>query len=328
MIRSFVKMTGNTRGDFYALLSATLVNLNCNICHKLDYPNSSFMSGDTQKPRLPHDDIDLIVLLERGISFFKKYKWIFIVAIITGLIAGFLWYSSLPKVYKSRMVLQPTTLTNQNAIQIVANWNTLLKSGEHAALSATFNCKEDILSKVKEIKAEEIQKIFTPNNPNGFILNALVTDVSTLDNLQKGILYGFNNSESVKDKLDSKRNRLRELIDKTNTEIQRLDSTNRTVENILNGNRSGSSLMIDVSGISRQIIELNEKHLFFKEELKFTNAIQVLQGFSKFKKPIGPNLFVWLFLGLASCLSIAFLYTLFSSINQKLKRSIRFRKER
>lgn len=284
------------------------------------------MSEDTKNPELRNDDIDLVVLLERSISFLKKYKWVFIAAAIIGLVAGFLCYRSLPKVYKSRLILQSTILSNQNAIQIVTNWNALLKSGEHTELAAAFNCKEDMLNKVKEIKAEEIQKIFTPNNPNGFILTAMVTDVSILDDLQKGIVYGFNNSESVKDKLDSKRNRLRELIDKTNAEIQRLDSTNRTVGNILNGNRSGSSLMIDVSGISRQLIELNEKNLFFKEELKFTNAIQILQGFSKFKRPVGPNLFVWLFLGLAFCFSIAFLYTLFSSVNQKLKRSIRLPK--
>lgn len=284
------------------------------------------MSDDTKNPELRKDDIDLIVFLERSISFFKKYKWIFIAAAIIGLVAGFVWYRSLPRVYKSRLILQSTILSNQNSIQIVANWNALLKSREHTELAATLNCTEDILHKVKEIKAEEIQKIFTPNNPNGFILTALVTDLSILDDLQKGIVYAFNNSESVKDKLDAKRNRLETLMDKTNREIQRLDSTKRTVENILNGNRSGSSLMIDISGISRQIIELTEKNLFFKEELKFTNAIQVLQGFSKFKKPAGPNLLVWLVLGLASCLSIAFLYTLFSSVNQKLKRSVRLRK--
>ena len=281
------------------------------------------MSGDTKKPELRDDDIDLIALLERVISFFKKYKWIFIAAIIVGLLTGFLRYRTLPPIYKSKLILQSTILSNQNAIQIIANWNALLKSGEHSELAEIFNCKEDILNKVKEIKAEEIQKIFTPNNPNGFILNALATDISVLDDLQKGIVHGFNNSESVKDKVATKRNRLRELIDKTNTELLRLDSTKKSIENMLDGNKPGPSIMIDVSNISRQLIEINEKHLYYKEELQLTNAIQVLQSFSKFNKPVGPNLFVWLFLGLASCLSIAFLYALLSSINQKLKRSSR-----
>ena len=286
------------------------------------------MSGDQNKTNIQPDDVDLIALLERSILFFKKYKWIFLAAILLGLLLGFLRYRSLPAVYKSRLILQSTILSNQNAIQIVANWNALLKSTEQIDLTVTFNCREGILHKVKQIKAEEIQKIFTPTNPNGFTIDVLITDVSILDELQQGILYGFYNNEYVKDRLTAKKNRLGELIDKTTMELKRLDSTKKTVENILSGKgSSSSSLIVDASGISRQWIEMNEKLLSFREELKFSNGVQVLQSFSKFKRPAGPNLFVWLFLGLASCLSIAYLSALFSSINQKLKRRAWLRKE-
>ena len=292
---------------------------------KLDY-SKKFMSGNPQKMNLRPDDIDLIALLERSLSFFKKYKWIFFAAILVGLLAGYMRYRSLPTVYKSKLILQSSILSNQNAIQIISNWNALLGSGEYTELGKLFNCKEDILEKTKQLKAEEIQKIFTPNNPNGFILTTMVTDISILDELQQGIVHGFNNSESVKERLEMKKLRFAELIEKTNTEIQRLDSTKKLVENILQGNRSGSSLMVDVSGISRQLIELNEKNLFFREEIKLTTGIQVLQSFSKFKHPSGPNLFVWLFLGLVACLSLAFLLTLFISINQTLKKRTQLQK--
>lgn len=283
------------------------------------------MSANPKNTELHHDDIDLIVLLQRGILFFKNHKWIFIAATATGLLLGFLRYHSLPPIYQSRLILQSTILSNPNAIQIVTNWNALLKSREYTELAATFKCSADMLYKVKEIKAEEILKIFTPTNPNGFTIDARVTDISILDDLQKGIVNGFDNSESVKDRLTAKRNRLLELIDKTSDEIQRLDSTKKTIGNILTG-KSAGALIIDASGISRQLIEMNEKHLFYKEELKFATAIQVLQNFSKFKKPIGPSLFVWLFLGLAFCLFIAFIYVVFSSVNQKLKKQARLRK--
>jgi hypothetical protein len=284
------------------------------------------MNANPKDTQLRHDDIDLIVLLQRGISFFKKHKWIFIAATVTGLLLGFLRYRSLSPIYQSRLVLQSTILSNQNAIQIVTNWNALLKSREYTELATIFKCKSDMLHKVKEIKAEEIQKIFTPTNPNGFTIDARVTDISILDDLQKGIINGFDNSESVKDRLTAKRTRLLELIDKTSDEIQRLDTTKKTIANILTGKSAGPSLIIDASGISRQLIEMNEKHLFYKEELKFATAIQVLQSFSKFKKPIGPSLFVWLVLGLAFCLSIAFIYVVFSSVNQKLKKHAQLRK--
>ena len=224
--------------------------------------------------------------------------------------------------------MQSIVLTNQNDIQIVANWDAVLKSGDYPALFRIFNLGENILTKVKQIKAEEIQKIFTPNNPNGFTIEVLVTDNSILEDLQQAIVYAFDNSEYIKDRLVAKRNRLRELIDKTSIELQKLDSTKKMVENILSGKVSrSSSLIIDASNINRQWIDMNERLLLLKEELKFSNAVEVLHGFSKFKNPAGPNLYAWLFLGLISCLSIAYIFALFRSINQKLKNRTLLRKE-
>lgn len=286
------------------------------------------MSVDTKNTEHRQDDIDLIALLERSISFFKKNKWIFLSAILVGLLLGFWRYRSLPVVYKSRMVMQSIVLTNQNDIQIVANWDAVLKSRDYPELFSIFNLDENILQKVKQIKAEEIQKIFTPNNPNGFTIDVLVTDYSILEDLQKGIVYAFDNSDYIKDRLVAKRSRLQELIDKTTIELQKLDSTKKLVENILSGKVSGSSsLMVDVSTINRQWIDMNEKLLLFKEELKFSNAVEVLHGFSKFKNPAGPNLYVWLFSGLIACLSIAYVFALFRSINQKLSNRTMHREE-
>jgi len=290
------------------------------IYSKLDDPNNQLMSGDLTNPHTSSDDIDLVALLERCLLFFKKNKWIFLVAIIVGLIAGYLNYRSLPVVYKSRMILLSVALSNQNNIQIATNWNTLLNSDGYSALAETFNVPEASLTKLKKIKAEEIQKIFTPNNPNGFTLEVLVTDVSILNELQKGIVSGFDNSEYIKERLLSKKERLQELIDKTNQEIKRLDSTKKMMENILGGKgTASSSLIVDGSTISRQLIELNEKLLNFKEELRFTGAVQVLQGFSKTKSPAGPNLFVRLFIGLLAGLLVGYVIALFRSVNQSLK---------
>jgi S-adenosylmethionine:tRNA-ribosyltransferase-isomerase (queuine synthetase) len=155
----------------------------------------------------------------------------------------------------------------------------------------------------------------------------LVTDNSILEDLQKGIVYAFNNSDYVKDRLIAKRNRLLELIDKTSIELQKLDSTKKMVENMLSGKVSrSSSIIVDPSNVNRQWIEMNEKLLSLKEELKFSNAVEVLYGFNKFKNPAGPNLYVWLFLGLISCLSIAYIIALFRSINQKLRNRTLLRK--
>jgi hypothetical protein len=279
------------------------------------------MTQDSRHINSSTDDIDLLLLIERSVSFFKKYKWIFLTSIIMGLAAGIFVYNYLPRTYKSKIVAHSFLLTNQEQIRIIENWNALLGKREYSELSAALNCPENLLQQVKKISADEIQKIFSTTNPNGFVIEVTVTDNAILDNLQKAIVYGLENSEYVKQRLDSRRAGLKELIDKTSTEIIKLDSTKKTVENIIEGkSKSSSSLIIEGATINKQLIEMNEKLLAYKDELKFTASVQVFQGFSKFKKPAGPHLIPWLIVGVLFFLASGFLYSLVSSINSKLKK--------
>ena len=276
-------------------------------------PRTANQTTETQ------DDIDLLVLLERSIRFFKTYKWLFISAILAGLVIGYLRYRSMPKIYKSTMVLHPVILTNQEYIQIVKGWDDLRK-GAPEVLATEFELPIEITGRLKKIKADEIQKVFTPTNPNGFFLEVHVTDNSILEKLQEGIQRGFEKSVYVQEKLSIRRAKFKELIDKTASEINKLDSNKRYLDRIIQGrSASNSSIIIEGASINRQWIELNEKLLHFREEYKFSNAVEILQGFHRYKNPIGPNPFVWLFLGLIAFISIAYLIALGDSIAKRLK---------
>lgn len=278
------------------------------------------MNADDQNLKTSSDDIDLLVLIERSLRFFSRYKWVFIIAVTAGLGLGLFFYFSLPKVYKSRLIVHSFLLANQEEIQIVDNWNELLKKKEYPALAAAFHCRENILYPLKKLKADEIQKVFTTTNPNGFSIDILTSDNDILPELQNGIVYGLENGDYVRARIAVKRANLQELIGKTSQEIGKLDSTKQVMEKIIRGNeKPSSSLIVDGSGINRQLIEMNEKLLSFKEGLQFANAVQVLQGFSRFKQPAGPKLAVWLLIGLFLGLSVGYLYALIHSVRARLK---------
>jgi hypothetical protein len=218
------------------------------------------------------------------------------------------------------MVLHSFLLTNPEQIQLVNNWSQLLSEKEFKALSQLFNCPEQLLHGVKKIKAKEIQQVFTPNNPNGFTIDVWVTENKLLDSLQAAIVYGFENNEYIKQRLDVKRISLKLLIAETTAEIEKLDSTKKIMENIIKGNgRSSSSLIIDGSSQSRQLIDLQEKLQNFKENLRFTSGVQVLQSFSPFSKPDGPKLLPWLIMGVLFFGCLAWAGTVIYNVNQKLK---------
>lgn len=266
------------------------------------------------------DDIDLFRLLERCLLFFGKYKWIFLAAFLLGLGAGFLTYSSLPKVYKSRMVIQSTILSNPNTIQLIDNWNKLLRSGEHETLAAQFTCEKQLLAHVKQIKAGEVQKMFTQGNPNGIYIDVYVTDNAWLEGLQQGIIHGLENSAYVKPFLAERRGNLEQLIVEVKNEIAKLDSLRKKIQQMIDSRQGNtSSLIIDISGINKQLIEMNEKLLYYQLDLKFAKAAHVLQGFSRFSDPAGPNKWVTLAVGVITFLVLAYLITLFLSIRAGLK---------
>ena len=278
------------------------------------------MTAENLKQHILPDEIDLFRLIERTLLFFKKYKWVFLIALVLGFASGIITYMNLPKIYKSRLVLHSFTLSNPNFIQIIDNWNSLLKKGEHQSLAATFNCSEKLLGSVKQIKANEVQKVFTQSNPNGFYIDVFVTDNSLLPELQNAIKYGLENNEYVKEQLAVRRENLGQLINEVSLEITKMDSTKNKVERMIGSRQTGSSsLIIDISGLNSQLIGMNEKLLSLKQELKFTSAVQVLQSFSKFSKPAGPKLFVTLGIGIIGFLVLAYLYSLINSINAGLK---------
>ncbi len=283
------------------------------------------MDSDRNRNNTP-DDIDLFNLIDRALLFFRKYKWIFIIAVIAGLAAGFYFYKKIPTTYSSRMVVHSYLLTNPEEIQIINNWNQLMGKREYKILSEKWNCSEDFLRKVKSIKAKEIQQVFNPTNPHGFTIDVVVTDNSVLDSLQSGIIYGFENNEYIRERLAVKRAGFHELIEKTTAEIIRLDSTKKRMENIIQGKASSNSaLIIDGSSINRQLIEMNEKLVNFKSDLQFTRGIYVLQSFSKFSQPSGPKLIPWLIMGLGTGLVLAYICALFISIREGLRRHARSR---
>ena len=146
------------------------------------------------------DDIDLISIVARAFLFFRRYRTTFIVAVIAGIGLGCLRYYTSGKIYKSRLILHSSFLTNLEEIEIISYWNELLKRNEYAALAQSFNCDENVLQNVVSIEGSEILKNYSASNPNGFYIDARVRDNAALPGLQKALVYGLNNTEYVKDR--------------------------------------------------------------------------------------------------------------------------------
>jgi len=265
------------------------------------------------------DELDLIVLFEKLVLFLKRFAKVLICFTLIGIITGIALFLSAVRKYPSTLILHSSTLTNLENIQIIGSWKDLFKKQEHQVLSAILDCNPVTLKKIVSISAEEIQKLYVADNPHGFIVKVVVKDPSILDELQKGIIHGLENNEYIKERIAVKRSNLTQLIEKVTGEITKLDSTKLAVENIINNKKNNSSsLMVDVSSINSELINLNEKLLKYKEELKFANAVQLLQKFNKLRKPESRKGPLLLTVGAIAGFLLGYIVSLFMYVRKKL----------
>jgi len=268
------------------------------------------------------DDIDLLNIAERAFLFFRRYRMTFIIAIVAGIALGCLRYYSSGKIYKSRLILHSSYLTNLEEIEIITYWNELLKRNEYNALVQSFNCDKNMLPDVVSIEGSEILKNYSASNPNGFYIDARVKDNALLPQLQKALVFGLNNTEYVKQRLSLRKKNIEILIGQVMAEIQKLDSVKKNIETVITSReKNATSFMLDITGVNKEFIELNEKLLSYREELQFNSSgVQVLQSFVPLNTPVSISLKVMILLGILFCLFIAFIFTIAHSVSKRLKK--------
>ena len=268
------------------------------------------------------DDIDLINIVERAFLFFRRYRVVFIIAIMVGIALGCFRYYTSGKIYKSRLILHSSFLTNLEEIEIITYWNELLKRDEYKALAQSFNCDESLFHEVVSIEGSEILKNYSASNPNGFYIDARVKNNAILPGLQKALVYGLNNTEYVKQRLSLRKKDVETLIDKVTVEIQKLDSLKKSIETVITSKeKNATSLIFNIPGVNKEFIDMNEKLLNYREELQFSSSgIQVLQSFVPLNTPVSISLKVMILLGILFCLFIAVISTIVHSVSQRLKK--------
>jgi hypothetical protein len=267
----------------------------------------------------PADELDVVALLKNAFAFFSHYgKLLFIVA-FAGMLAGGIRFYTTPNLYSSSLVLKPTLLSDPEQLELINSWSVLLKKRELPVLAREFHVDESLLKKVISIKTGELQKSVSLNNFTAFTLTVLVTDTAILQPLQKGIMYALDNSGYVKDKLETRKNILRTMIQTVQQEMTRLTSMQAAVESSLQQNNTGGSrFLVSVSDISNQLANLQEKKLNYEENLSFTSAVYVLQNFYTPSKPAHPQLIKLLVIGFGGGLFLGCAIACYLYLKRKL----------
>jgi hypothetical protein len=265
-----------------------------------------------------NDDLDLLLIIKKAVTFLRKNFWKLLGASLAGLLVGAAFFFTLPKKFTSRILLESTLLINTDNRAIVENWDQMLKPSGYPHLMQEFNCRREIVENLKSITAESLN----PQNEGGtsFAITVSVVDTTLLDQLQSALVRGLTQGEYVREQVNVRKEGLQQQLDKVLMELQKLDSPKEFIGSVSNsGKKEGDPLILDISNFSVQRQTLVEKEAGLRERLAFNEAIYVLQGFSATKGP-KPGMMTLLGIGLAGGFLLGYFFLLAASVNRKIAR--------
>jgi hypothetical protein len=265
------------------------------------------------------DDIDLSLVINRTVRFVNTYRIWLITLPLAGLLTGIVFYFALPRSYHSSLIANSEVMSNAEQIQILDTWDRLIEKREYGILAQQLKLPESVLAHLNYIKGAELQKTFSENNPNAFSIEISVDEINAIDEVEKGMLYGLENNEYVRKRVAIRKKKFQTLIRETETEIKKLEASKLQIENVIQGTiKLTTPVLLDPSGVSEEIITLNEKMLDYQEKLLLSDDIQVLQHFFKFRKPESPKLSVCLGLGFLTGFVLAMLSAVILDLRSKI----------
>ncbi len=298
------------------------------------------MQDNLKDPNEQADELDLLALLENVISFLRRYKDILFICSLVGLLGGILLYTLSPKQYTSILILRPNSipsyslsqspqkeyiLNTSEQIRLIEIWDDLLNKKSYASLSKVFQCGETLLKKVTSLTAEEIDKPGNMNMGGSFTVIAMVKDTTVLEELQRALINGLQNNDYVKIRVEEERSGLKGMIAKIRLNIAKLDSIQTDIaESLYRPKTNGGPVILDITGINGQLVELQRELLEYEYQLKFSDALLVLKSFERpgGSKAVSPHRKM-VFAGLGAGFVFGYILSLYLYIRRKMKYRIK-----
>lgn len=266
-----------------------------------------------QEERIHDDEIDLAVLLQKLIKAIVRNRFALIIPIILGLILSVWIYWKSPKIYESRMILRSTILSNHFGESLETNLSQLLIEKNYTELSSRLRMTEEMVSSLKGFELDGLEKTKRSDGSFESILfdvSVEVTDNGILPDLEKGIVFCFEENEFVKKRINSRRQRYESTIDRINLENNGIDSLKMDVRKKITEYKPGKDLvMLDPSKVYQASLDLFKEGIKTEYSLNFLNGVEVVESFVPFKKPVKPRLILTLVEGLGLGLFIGIMLT-------------------
>jgi hypothetical protein len=256
------------------------------------------------------DEIDLLELAVKFNKVFVKNLKSLIIAFAIGTAAGLAFYQLVPSTYENKMIFSSDVLTLSLSRVLASDLDRLIIEGNHDELAKKLLISSEEARNIASIKIESsIEKSETLKEAEKNIICITIRsrDQTIYKKLQPSLIKFFESNEYAKQREKENKAFFQGMIAKTTQEINELEKMRaQFLEGTLFKGTTGNTSLFDPTEINSKIIELTEAKLKNEEKLAFVGTIQLIQGFSNYKKPVSPKLSI----SLASGASLGLFFVL------------------
>ena len=269
-----------------------------------------------------NDEIDLLELFTRIILLVNKNARILILAFFIGTALGLIHYQIIPRVYESKMILLSDILTSSYSERITESLNNLIIENNIVVLSEKLKLSVEDARGIGKIEIESLKKEVNdiPHETSTFIVTVRVFNTEILPKLQEDIINYIRNNEFVRIRVEQRRKYTNEIIKKIDEELRGLDQLK---SRIMNGElvRSGGETLVffDPTSVNSKILDLNKEKINLQNSLETINSIQLVEGFTKFEKPVSPKLSLSLTAGASFGLFLVGIIIAFKAVRKMVR---------
>jgi hypothetical protein len=256
-----------------------------------------------QSPHQP-EAIDLSKVLITLIAAILKNFWTIAACIALCVAVGLAYYFFSSKTYESRMIIQSDILSESYALKLGENMNAHVKDGDYDYIGTSLGLTPEEASKLREFK---IVTALTPTSQTMaekekiiVLLTVGVSDNAILPKLQSGVISFFSSNEYVKERVFEKKKELQNYINALDRELKMMDTLKlRVLKGKFATTKIGDVSIMDFATMYEVAGDLYEKKFEAETDLALVDSIQVVEGFTRYNKPVWPKLSIVLLASLA-----------------------------
>ena len=257
------------------------------------------------------EELNIRQIIKDFVHFNIRNKSLIISFVLVGIVSVILFQNLKPSYYETKAICmsgiseyerleQLEELSQRTAVDLINHLQINVANKDFNQLSVLLNIKKEFTEKIKKIEAEQLyqqdmnEKYYALNK---FEVSLTVFDNTVIDDIQKGLIYYFNNNKFIKDYHSMFKSSNLTLINEIDAEMDNLSSMR--IEGAKNSLDLSSVNIIsgkDDKTLSNQIISLAQ----LKEKTKTNNLLlkplSFVQDFAKTNKT-ERDVLLWSILG-------------------------------